>query len=60
MIFNNYASETVQAGTRGLQYASSRGLAVVVMEPLMGGNLVNPPLQVQSLRNQAPVTCGFR
>ncbi len=54
MIFYNYASETVQAGTRGLRYASSKGLAVVVMEPLMGGNLVNPPPPVQSIWEQAP------
>ena len=43
MIFYNYASECVQAGTRGLHYANAKGLAVVVMEPLMGGNLVNRP-----------------
>ena len=55
MIFYNYASETVQAGTRGLRYASAKGLAVVVMEPLMGGNLVNPPPPVQSLWEQASV-----
>jgi uncharacterized protein len=54
MIFYNYASETVQAGTRGLYYASGKGLAVVVMEPLMGGNLVNPPPEVQSLWDEAP------
>jgi hypothetical protein len=55
MIFYNYASENVQAGTRGLRYASDRGLAVVVMEPLMGGNLVNPPPTVQALWDGAPV-----
>ena len=54
MIFYNYASETVQAGTAGLRYAASRGLAVSVMEPLMGGNLVNPPPAVKALWDKAP------
>lgn len=39
----NYVNETVQAGTEGVEYAASRGLPVVVMEPLLGGCLVNPP-----------------
>jgi len=32
----NYVNETVQAGTKGLEYAASQGLPVVVMEPLLG------------------------
>jgi hypothetical protein len=54
MIFYNYASEQVQAGTAGLRYAAERGLAVTVMEPLMGGNLVNPPPAVKALWDKAP------
>jgi hypothetical protein len=54
MIFYNYASETVQAGTEGLHHAASKGLAVSVMEPLMGGNLVNPPPVVKALWEKAP------
>ncbi|MCE5259092.1 MAG: aldo/keto reductase [Chloroflexi bacterium] len=45
----NYLNETVQAGTEGLHYAAKRGMAVVVMEPLLGGRLANPPQQVQEL-----------
>lgn len=39
----NYANERVQAGTRGLEYGAAKGLAMVVMEPLLGGCLANPP-----------------
>lgn len=39
----NYANETVQAGTRGLEYGAAKGLAMVIMEPLLGGCLAAPP-----------------
>ncbi len=39
----NYMDIGVQATTEGLSYAYSKGIAVVVMEPLKGGTLVNPP-----------------
>ena len=35
----NYANENYQAGTAGLRKAAARGMAVFVMEPLLGGKL---------------------
>ncbi len=51
----NYMDVENQAGTKGLQYAAAKGMAVVVMEPLLGGRLVNPPQPVQTLWDSAPV-----
>ena len=41
----NYADENYQAGKTGLKAAYDKGLAVIVMEPLLGGRLANglPP-----------------
>ncbi len=51
----NYMNEQEQAGTEGLQYAASKGLAVVIMEPLLGGRLVNSPPAVRDIWEAAPV-----
>jgi len=50
----NYMDVENQAGTRGLKYAASKGLAVVIMEPLLGGRLVDPPEPIQRLWDTAP------
>jgi uncharacterized protein len=50
----NYMDVDNQAGTKGVKYAASKGLGVVVMEPLLGGRLVNPPGAVQQVWDSAP------
>lgn len=49
----NYMDIENQAGTQGLRYAALKGLAVVVMEPLLGGKLVDPPAPIQAIWDTA-------
>ena len=51
----NYMDINEQAGREGLQYAAAKGLAVVVMEPLLGGKLATPPQPVQALWETAGI-----
>ncbi|MDY6875515.1 MAG: aldo/keto reductase [Chloroflexota bacterium] len=52
-IQHNYMDIENQAGTKGLKYAASKGLAVVIMEPILGGRLVSPPQPIQDLWDTA-------
>ena len=51
----NYMDTENQAGTRGLKLAAARGLAVVIMEPLLGGRLANPPAPIRQVIEDASV-----
>lgn len=51
----NYLDEQTQAGTEGLGYAAKNRLAVMVMEPLRGGNLAKPvPGEIRKIWDEAP------
>lgn len=55
-ILYNYLDMEQQAGVRGLRYAASKGLAVVVMEPIAGGRLaVPPPTEIQAVWDEAKI-----
>jgi predicted aldo/keto reductase-like oxidoreductase len=44
-----------QAGKAGLHYAAAKGLAAVVMEPLLGGRLAQPPSVVKTILDQSAI-----
>ena len=55
----NYMDENTQAGRAGLRYAASKGLPVIIMEPLRGGRLVNLlPQEAKKLIEQSGRTAA--
>ena len=56
LIQYNYLDETNQAGTEGLKYAHSKGIAVFIMEPLKGGILAGEvPEKVNGIWNKSDI-----
>ena len=52
----NYMDSKYQAGTKGLKYAASKGLAVVVMEPIAGGRLaMKQPAGIEAVWDKAKI-----
>jgi uncharacterized protein len=52
----NYMDTEFQAGTNGLKYAAGKGLAVVIMEPLRGGQLSKePPESIKKILKNSTV-----
>lgn len=61
----NYLDEHTQAGRMGLQAAATKGIPVIIMEPLRGGKLVNLPDQAKSVlacdsKGYTPAELGLR
>ncbi len=57
LIQYNFLDEENQAGTEGMRYAADKGMGIMVMEPLRGGNLSKkPPRQVHAIWDGAPAS----
>lgn len=61
----NFMDESTQAGVSGMKYAASKGVPVVIMEPLRGGRLANLKGKAAKIVSEAepkrsPAEWGFR
>ncbi len=45
----NYMDVNNQAELKGMKYAGKKNIPVVIMEPLLGGRLANPPKEVEKI-----------
>ncbi|OCL27062.1 aldo/keto reductase [Orenia metallireducens] len=56
----NYLDVDFQAGKRGLKYAHDNGVAVIIMEPLKGGQLALAPADsVKEIFDNAPIKRSY-
>ncbi|MGD0804642.1 MAG: aldo/keto reductase [Candidatus Bathyarchaeia archaeon] len=51
----NYMDTGAQATTEGLKYAYGKGISVVVMEPLKGGKLADPPKEALDIMKKSGI-----
>lgn len=61
----NYLDDEAQATVEGMRYAGARGIPVVVMEPLRGGGIAQPPKEIADMmrenpRGWSPIEWAFR
>jgi len=49
----NYMDIENQAGIKGLKYAAAKDIAVVIMEPLLGGKLASPPKDIKAIFDES-------
>jgi hypothetical protein len=55
-ILYNYMDANYEAGTKGLEYAASKKIAVIVMEPIAGGRLAMPSSdEIQTIWDKAKI-----
>lgn len=51
----NYMDRQFQAGLEGLSYAAEKDISVVIMEPIKGGKLVEPPKEIEAIFDESNV-----